>query len=213
VSQLLCVRGSDPSQIICAGNAHLLRAAAASVRFCTNRVVTPSSSNAAWEVVLRLGIDHRIEQGAGQLLAHRRVIGIRGGRARSSSSNASRLGRSSSAWVRRRSPLPPKRKIDSRPVGRVEDGCSGLSRSALPCFPSPLVKPDVRISRIRLSDRLHRKVHWLILGGRRYYAAMLFQPPRRNRLTKRSQRCCGGPSGGHGGGAQSTWSTPYEQQG
>ena len=29
---------------------------------------------------------------------------------------------------------------------------------ALPRFPSPLIKPDVRISRIRLSDWLHRKV-------------------------------------------------------
>jgi hypothetical protein len=26
-------------------------------------------------------------------------------------------------------------------------------------FPSPLIKPDVRISRIRLTDRLHRKAH------------------------------------------------------
>ena len=26
-------------------------------------------------------------------------------------------------------------------------------------FPSPLIKPDVRISRIRLSDRVHRKAH------------------------------------------------------
>ncbi len=33
---------------------------------------------------------------------------------------------------------------------------------ATPRFPSPLIKPDVRISRIRLSDQLHRKAH----GGR-----------------------------------------------
>ena len=26
-------------------------------------------------------------------------------------------------------------------------------------FPSPLIKPDVQISRIRLSDRLHHKAH------------------------------------------------------
>jgi hypothetical protein len=32
-----------------------------------------------------------------------------------------------------------------------------LGRAATPRFPSPLIKPDVRISRIRLSDRLHRK--------------------------------------------------------
>jgi hypothetical protein len=29
----------------------------------------------------------------------------------------------------------------------------------LPRFPSPLIKPDVRISRIRLSDWLHLKAH------------------------------------------------------
>jgi len=37
-----------------------------------------------------------------------------------------------------------------------------LSRSATPRFPSPLIKPDVRISCIRFSDRLHRRAH----GGR-----------------------------------------------
>jgi len=26
-------------------------------------------------------------------------------------------------------------------------------------FPSPLIEPDVRISRIRLSDRIHRQTH------------------------------------------------------
>ena len=26
-------------------------------------------------------------------------------------------------------------------------------------FPSPLIEPDVRISRIRLSDRVHRQTH------------------------------------------------------
>ncbi len=40
-------------------------------------------------------------------------------------------------------------------IGRVEDGRSGLGHLASPCFPSPLIKPDVRISRIRLSDWLH----------------------------------------------------------
>ena len=33
-------------------------------------------------------------------------------------------------------------------------------------FPSPLIKPDVRISRIRLSDWLHRKAHAGDLGRR-----------------------------------------------
>jgi hypothetical protein len=45
------------------------------------------------------------------------------------------------------------------PVGRVEDGRSGLGRSASPCFPSPLIKPGVRISRIRLSDWFGCKAH------------------------------------------------------
>ena len=38
---------------------------------------------------------------------------------------------------------------------RVEDGRSGLGHPASPCFPSPLIKPDVPISGIRLSDWLH----------------------------------------------------------
>jgi hypothetical protein len=40
-------------------------------------------------------------------------------------------------------------------AGRVEDGRGNLGHSASPRFPSPLIKPDVRISRIRLSDWLH----------------------------------------------------------
>ncbi len=39
-------------------------------------------------------------------------------------------------------------------LGRVEEGRGGLGHAAAPRFPSPLIKPDVRISRIRLSDRL-----------------------------------------------------------
>src|SRR3954454_22317222 len=35
--------------------------------------------------------------------------------------------------------------------GRVEDGRSGLGHPASPCFPSPLIKPDVPISGIRLT--------------------------------------------------------------
>ena len=35
---------------------------------------------------------------------------------------------------------------------RVEEGRGSLSYLQSPRFPSPLVKPDVRISRIRLSD-------------------------------------------------------------
>ncbi len=46
-----------------------------------------------------------------------------------------------------------------RGARRVEDGRSGLGHPASPCFPSPLIKPDVPISGIRLSDWLHRKAH------------------------------------------------------
>jgi hypothetical protein len=35
---------------------------------------------------------------------------------------------------------------------RVEEGRGGVRHGQLPRFPSPLIKPDVRISRIRLSD-------------------------------------------------------------
>src|SRR3954470_20104675 len=43
--------------------------------------------------------------------------------------------------------------------GRVEDGRGSLGHAATPRFPSPLVKPDVRISRIRLSDWLYLRAH------------------------------------------------------
>ena len=42
---------------------------------------------------------------------------------------------------------------------RVEDGRGGLGHAATLRFPSPLIKPDVRISRIRLSDWFHRTAH------------------------------------------------------
>ncbi len=32
-------------------------------------------------------------------------------------------------------------------------GCRCLTRFSVPCFHTPLIKPDVRISRIRLSDK------------------------------------------------------------
>jgi len=43
---------------------------------------------------------------------------------------------------------------------RVEEGRGDLG-AVRPSsrFPSPLIEPDVRISRIRLSDRLHGKTH------------------------------------------------------
>ena len=44
--------------------------------------------------------------------------------------------------------------------GRVEDGRGSLGATwPSPRFPSPLIKPDVPISGIRLSDWLHRKAH------------------------------------------------------
>jgi hypothetical protein len=59
--------------------------------------------------------------------------------------------------------LPPARDIVLRlPCGRdgrVEDGCGSLGHAATLRFPSPLIEPDVRISRIRLSDWLHRQAH------------------------------------------------------
>jgi hypothetical protein len=39
--------------------------------------------------------------------------------------------------------------------GRVEEGRGGLRLGQSLRFPFPLIKPDVRISRIRLSDWLH----------------------------------------------------------
>ena len=43
----------------------------------------------------------------------------------------------------------------------VESGTGAVAwaMSASLRFPSPLIKPDVRISRIRLSDWLHLKAH------------------------------------------------------
>ena len=44
-------------------------------------------------------------------------------------------------------------------LGRVEDGRGSLGHAATLRFPSPLIEPDVRISRIRLSDWLRREAH------------------------------------------------------
>ena len=41
----------------------------------------------------------------------------------------------------------------------VESRKGAVARCSALRFPSPLIKPDVRISRIRLSDWLHRKAH------------------------------------------------------
>ena len=61
--------------------------------------------------------------------------------------------------------VEPSSTGDTRRRGarRVEDGRGGLGHAATLRFPSPLIKPDVRISRIRLSDWFHRAAHG---GGR-----------------------------------------------
>src|SRR5271165_692222 len=48
--------------------------------------------------------------------------------------------------------------------GRVEEGRGGLRLGQSLRFPSPLIKPDVRISRIRLSDWLHGEAFGAGLG-------------------------------------------------
>jgi hypothetical protein len=42
---------------------------------------------------------------------------------------------------------------------RVEEGRVTGGLLAAGCFPSPLIKPDVPVSSIRLSDRLHQLAH------------------------------------------------------
>src|SRR6516162_7818536 len=54
---------------------------------------------------------------------------------------------------------PNVRTAAIRRGGRVEDGRGSLGHAATLRFPSPLIEPDVRISRIRLSDWLHREAH------------------------------------------------------
>jgi hypothetical protein len=51
------------------------------------------------------------------------------------------------------------RRAKTLRVGRVEEGRGCLGRAATLRFPSPLIKPDVPISGIRLSDELHREAH------------------------------------------------------
>jgi hypothetical protein len=73
-----------------------------------------------------------------------------------SSANSSRR----TARLRKRQ---SKKTNGVRPLsGRVEDGRGGCALKSSLRFPSPLIKPDVLISSIRLSDRRHRTTH----GGR-----------------------------------------------
>ena len=44
-------------------------------------------------------------------------------------------------------------------MSRVKDGRGGCALKSPLRFPSPLIKPDVLISSIRLSDRRHRTTH------------------------------------------------------
>src|SRR3954466_5975480 len=57
--------------------------------------------------------------------------------------------------------MEPSTIGDTRRRGarRVEDGRGGLGHAATLRFPSPLIKPDVRISRIRLSDWFQPAAH------------------------------------------------------
>src|SRR2546429_5437340 len=52
----------------------------------------------------------------------------------------------------------PRRLYESRTS-------AGTDAEASPRFPSPLIKPDVPVSSIRLSDGLHRKAHAMRGGG------------------------------------------------
>ena len=56
-------------------------------------------------------------------------------------------------------------------TGRVEDGRGCLGHMASPRLPSPLIKLDVRVSRIQLSDRFHREAHDVALVARGACAA------------------------------------------
>jgi hypothetical protein len=62
---------------------------------------------------------------------------------------------STTLWVESASTGDARR----RGARRVEEGRGCLGHAATHRFPSPLIKPDVPISGIRLSDQLHREAH------------------------------------------------------
>ena len=72
---------------------------------------------------------------------------------------------------------------------RVEDGRGGLGHAATLRFPSPLIKPDVRISRIRLSDWFHRAAHGGAEVPRRSSDAGCAQTPDRRTASPRGKPC------------------------
>src|SRR5918997_7221429 len=83
-------------------------------------------------------------------------------------------------------------------LGRVEDGRGSLGRAATPRFPSPLIEPDVRRYRIRLSDRLHRKAHGEAGRGKRSRASTPRSPWITSKVNCRLPRPCTLPSPGTG---------------
>src|SRR3954449_9138563 len=75
-------------------------------------------------------------------------------------------------------------------LGRVEDGRGSLSHAATPRFPSPLIEPDVRRYRIRLSDGLHRKAHGEAVRGKRSRASTPRSPWITSKVNCRLPRPC-----------------------
>jgi hypothetical protein len=73
--------------------------------------------------------------------------------------------------------LSVKRTILGGGSGRPEDGRGSLGHAATLRFPSPLIEPDVRISRIRLSDWLHHEAHERITDRKRHVRGVLFLRP------------------------------------
>lgn len=67
-------------------------------------------------------------------------------------------------------------------ICRVEDERGG---DAPLRFPSPLIKPDVRISRIRLSDWLHREAHG---GGPKWTRRRWSTPSAPNTVSRGKRR-------------------------
>ena len=69
---------------------------------------------------------------------------------------------------------------------RVEDGRGCLGYLASPRLPSPLIKLDVRVSRIQLSDRFHREARDVALVARGACAASSTSSPRDTARSDRS---------------------------
>ena len=64
--------------------------------------------------------------------------------------------------------MPPNEINDLRVMfdgAEVESRKGAVAAKTPPRFPSPLIEPDVRICRIRLSDRFHRQTHGRAAAG------------------------------------------------